>query len=463
MRFVVLSALLVSSIATAEPLTLTQLIARARANDHRVKEAEAQLRFYRSKYDEARWVWFPKLDSYFLVAGPTPEAHNNALGGPPTTAASYMYDWNFGQPGVQMRAGAEGVLPIYTFGKLTALQEAGRKGVEAGEALRTTAQDEAEYQVAQAYFGYCLAANGLDILSETQKRLDDAKATLERLRKEGSAQVSQLDVYKVDFYRSQLEAQLASAQSSAGYALAAIRLVIAAPPDEHLEIAVERLEERHGALLPIDAYVALATANRPELKAIEAGVEARKQEVVLRQAMYLPDFGIAGFFHWAWTTNTTRQLSPFAYDPYNDLTAGLGLVMRYSFDFPQKGIALEQARAELQKMEHQRDLIVAGVRLQIEKAWFETNAALVRSNKQSVAEKNARRWATAAFTAFDLGTGDTRELVDSFTALAQGGAMRAQAFYDVQIGLRTLSRSVGQQVTLEPEVVAAPPAVLAPK
>jgi hypothetical protein len=41
--------------------------------------------------------------------------------------------------------------------------------------------------------------------------------------------------------------------------------------------------------------------------------------------------------------------------------------------------------------------------------------------------------------------------------------MRAQAFYDVQIGLRTLSRSVGQQVTLEPEVVAAPPAVLAPK
>ncbi len=461
MRFVVLIALLVSSLAAAEPLSLTQLIARARANDHRVKEADAQLRFYRSKYDEARWVWFPKLDSYFLVAGPTPEAHNNALGGPPTTAATYMYDWNFGQPGVTLRASAEGVLPIYTFGKLTALQEAGRKGVEAGEALRQSAQDEAEYQVAQAYFGYCLAASGLDILTETQKRLDDARATLERLRSEGSAQVSQLDVYKIDFYRAQLDAQIASAQSGAGYALAAIRLVIAAPPEEHLEIALERLEERHGALLPIDAYVALATANRPELKAIEAGVEARKQEVVLRQAMYLPDFGIAGFFHWAWTTNTTRQLSPFAYDPYNDLTAGLGLVMRYSFDFPQKGIALEQARAELQKLEHERDLVIAGVRLQIEKAWFETNAALIRSNKQSVAEKNARRWATAAFGAFDLGTGDTRELVDSFTALAQGGALRAQAFYDVQIGLRTLSRSVGQPVSLEPEVVTAPP-TLAP-
>ncbi|MBL8941426.1 MAG: hypothetical protein JNM69_43170, partial [Archangium sp.] len=65
------------------------------------------------------------------------------------------------------------------------------------------------------------------------------------------------------------------------------------------------------------------------------------------------------------------------------------------------------------------------------------------------AEKSARRWATAAFAAFDLGTGDTRDLVESFTALASASASRAQALHDVQVGLKTLSRSVGQPVLLQ--------------
>ncbi len=461
MRLAVLSIALVGSLGRAEPQTLPQLIARARANDHRVKEAEAQLRYYRSKYDEARWAWFPRIDSYLLLAGPTPEAHNDGLGGPPTTHATLMYDLDFGQPGVQLRAGADAVLPIYTFGKLTALEEAGKKGVEAGEALRTSAQDEAEYQLAQAYLGYCLAASSREVLVDTGKRLDDARVILERLRKDGSEQVTQMDVFKVDYYRAQLEAQLAAADAGSNFALSAIRLLVDAKPNEKLEVVVERLEAKDGALLPIEAYVAIATDHRPELKAIAAGIAAREQEVIIRERMYYPDFGIAGFFRWAWTSNTTRQLSPFASDPFNDLSAGLGLVMRYQWDFPQKAIALEQARAELQKLGHQRDLLVGGVRLQIEKAWYDTSAALIRSTKQNVAEKNARRWATAAFTAFDVGTGDTRELVDSFTALATSGALRAQAFYDVQVGLRTLARSVGEPVSLQaPAEPAAPPSLL---
>ncbi len=462
-RLLLAILLLCAGAAQAAPLTLAQLIERARARDPRVKEARAQLRWFKAKYDEARWAWFPRLETWALVGGPTPEARNDGMGGPPSTPATRLYDLDFGEPGAMFRAGAEAVLPVYTFGKLDALEQMGAKGVEVGLALEARAEDEAELQVSQAYWGYCLAQAGKDVIADTLERLEDARVTLERLRKQESEQVTQMDVYKLEFYRKQAEVQLAAAEAGSHYALSAIRLLIGEPPDAPLELALEPLPEPQGTLPAVDALAEAARRHRPELKAVEAGVAARGQEVLLRERMYYPDFGVAGFVRWAWTTNTTRQLTPFAYDPYNELSAGVGLVMRYTWDFPQKSVQLEQARAELEKLERQRELLGAAARLEIDKAWADTTAALSRAEKQTAAEKSARRWATAAFTAFDVGTGDTRELVDSFTALALSSAARVQAYHDVQVGLRALSRAVGAPVNLLSKPAPPPPAGATPR
>lgn len=469
MRPFVLSVILAGSIAEAgHPLTLPDLIERARKNDFRVKESQAQLDWFRAKYEEARWAWFPRVESYVAVAGPTPEARNDALGGPPSTKASLMYDLDFGRVGVQFRAGAEALLPIYTFGKLDALERAGAKGVEAGEALASRAADEAEQQVSQAYWGLTLARAGFTVIDDTLKRLDESKVTLERLRAQDSAQVTQMDVYKLDFYRQQAEVQKAAAKQGEVFALSAIRVLIAAGPDEVLEIETAPLPEPRGELEAPSSMLEQALVHRPELRAIEAGVAAREQEVLIRERMYYPDFGIAGFARWVWTTSATRQRSPFAYDPYNDLGAGIALVSRYTWDFPQKSALLAQARAELDKMKAQRDLLRAAVRLEIEKAHSETIAAVQRVERQTIAEKAARRWATAAFAAFDLGTGDTRDLVEAFTALASSSAQRAQALHDVQVGLKNLSRATGQPVLLQvpldrPQPLGPPSPALTPR
>ncbi len=435
--------------AKATPLTLPQLVERARRADHRVKESTAQLQWYRAKYDEARWAWFPRFDSYAAVAGPTPEARNDGLGGPPTTKASLLYDSDFGQPGVQLRAGVEALLPIYTFGKLAALEAAGAKGVEAGEALVQRAADEAELQVTQAYWGLTLARAGAIVLDDTVKRLDEARATFARLVALESEQVSQMDGYKLDFYRAQADAQKIAATQGEAWALAAIRVLIAAPAEEVIEVATQALPERPGTLEPLEGLLAQALTHRPELRAVEAGLVAREKEVFIRERFYYPDFGIYGFARWVWTTSATRQRSPFAYDPWNELSAGLGLVTRYSWDFPIKGAQLDAARAELARMQAQRDLLRAAVRLEVEKAQSETQAAIGRAALQGAAEKSARRWATAAFTAFDLGTGEVRDLIEGFSALATASSQHGQCLYDVQVGLAALTRAVGQPVQLQ--------------
>lgn len=445
---IVAAVLSLGAFSRAEPgpVTLEQLIQKARENDLRVAEAEAELRNLRAKYDEARWAWFPKFETHLLVAGPTPEARNDGLGGPPTTEASLQYDLNFGQVGAMFRAESHAFLPLYTFGKLSALADAGRQGVAIGEGLRERARNEAAFQVAQAYFGYQLARQGRGALQETLGRLDEATQTLQRLMEHESPQVTRMDLYKLEFFRRQVEARLSQAEQGLTFALAAIRLISGAPPGQPLAIAEQDLPEPKVSLKPLEAYLTLAEAHRPELRSIDAGIAAREREVFIRERMFYPDLGLAGFARWMWTTSATRQRSPFAYDPYNDLGSGLALVGRMTFDIPIKQAQLDQSRAELEKLTVQRELLKGGIRLELEKVHGELKDALERARAQWDAERSARRWATAAAASFDLGTTDTRELVDSFTALAAASGERLRAWHDVQVGIRALSKASGAPV-----------------
>lgn len=459
MRSVLLTLCLCAEATNAAPLSLTELISRARENDLRVKESEAQLHVLQAKYKQARWAWFPKIDSYFAMGGPTPEARNDGLGGPPTTPATIMYDTNFGTPGVSFRAEATTVLPIYTFGKLDALEEAGKHGVKVGEALRERARDESELQLVQAYWGLQLARGGRKALDETMGQLDDAIKTLEKLRAQQSEQVTQMDVYKLAFYAEQAKARRGAADSGEGLANAAIALIVALPK---VEVEAVELPEPKGEPPALPALLEQASLRRPEMRAMQAGLSAREKEVLIRERMFFPDFGLLGFARWMYTTSSTRQLSPFAYDPYNDASAGVALVMRYTWDLPQKSAQLDEARAELEKLQRQKELLEAGIALEIQKAHGELADALLRAKAQTDAERNARRWATAAYAAFDLGTSDTRELTDAFTALALSTSEKLKAWHDVQLSLAALKKAAGTPVSLLEAAEPRPSPALTP-
>jgi outer membrane protein, multidrug efflux system len=426
------------------PITLPELVERARTQDARVAEASAELRKFQALYAQAKWAWFPKFEITLGAGGPIPEARNNGLGGPPTTKASLEGDWDFGKVGVTVFSTGNAVLPLYTFGKLTALEKAGAQGPIVGVALRERVQAEAGFQAAQAYYGYQLARAGLKQLEDVAKRLKDAGDRIDALLKDDSDQVSKMDTYKLGYFRELVESQRANAIQGEQFARTAIRLLANVPPDEELEVVEEELPLQDEVRVPaLDVVLKKAFDRRPELRAVAAGIVAREQEVIIRERSYYPDLGLAGFYDVRWTSSATRQLSPFAFDPYNDRTAGVGLVVRGTFDIPIKDAQLEQARAELDKLHAQELTLRAGIQLEVTQVQSQLAAAYSRAKSLTEAERNAKRWATAAFTAFDLGTGDTRELVDAFTALAQASAERGKSWHDVRVGLASLARVTG--------------------
>jgi outer membrane protein, multidrug efflux system len=427
------------------PLTLEELVARARRSDARVEEAEAELRRLQALQRQAHWAWFPKFETVVGFGGPLPEARNDGLGGPPTTEATLQGDLNFGQLGYTVRAEVNALLPLYTFGKLTALAKAGDQGPVIGTALRERARAEAGFQAAQAFYGYQLANAGIVQFEETAKRLEDAGMRIQELISEESQQVSRMDLYKVNFFKQVLEARRSEALQGRALALEAIRLLSGAQPGDPVEIVSVDLpmEEEEFSPPTLESAIALAEQRRPEVTAIQAGITAREQEVLIRERAYYPDFGLVGFARFAYTSNATPQRTPFAFDPYNDRAAGIGFAARGTFDIPMKNAQLDQARAELDKLKAQQRLLQAGIRLEVSQVHGALTAALAKAQAMTEAEKNARRWATAAYAAFDLGTGDTRELVDAFTAFAQASADRARSWHDVRVGIAALNRVTG--------------------
>ncbi len=430
--------------AANAPLTLPVAVQRARDNDLRVQEAEAELQRLQALYREASWAWFPKFESFVAIGGPTPEARNNGLGGPPLTDATLMYDLNFGEPGVMFRTEMSAFMPLVTFGKLTAVKTAAKRGVEVGENLRERARNEAGFQAAQAYFGYQLARQGEAALEDTLERLIEAEKLILELLEQESSQVTKMDTYKVQYFRQQIESRRGQVRAGRELARQALKLLVGADPKLPLEIAEQDLEMPEFPLRELEQYQQAAAGQRPELSAIRAGIAAREQEVLIRQRLFFPDFGLAGFFRWMWTSSATRQKSPFAYDPYNDLSGGVALVGRATFDFPTKDAQLEQSRAELRKLETQRAQLEAAISLEVQKAWGDVQDALTRARAFTDAERNARRWATAAYASFELGTSDTRELIDAFTALALASTDKMKAWHDAQVGLAELARVTGR-------------------
>src|SRR5438309_5114221 len=108
------------ALLAANGLTLRELQERARNNDPRARQAAAQLEGAQGKRDEAQWAWFPNFETLAYIAGPTPERRLPASGDL-STATQGPLDRKLGVTGhVEVQA----ILPVWTFGKLTAGKDA---------------------------------------------------------------------------------------------------------------------------------------------------------------------------------------------------------------------------------------------------------------------------------------------------------------------------------------------------
>jgi outer membrane protein TolC len=238
-------------------------------------------------------------------------------------------------------------------------RRAARAGARAGRLAEARTGQVVAFEVIRAYFGARLAADRVTVLEESLAAARQTLAQVEKLRREGVVTV--VDEQLARSRTSELESALAASRASA---LAAGDLLL------HL------LGRHPGPVVELTDSLALVeqslpdSAERADLAALRAGVEAQQANVLRARSQWLPAVGAFGKLGWHdddfglasgprhWTAGVVVRWSPFRG------LSDVGLLQRAQADREAARTQLEaaerRARAEVRAAMAERDAARAG-------------------------------------------------------------------------------------------------------
>ena len=231
--------------------------------------------------------------------------------------------------GLAWQFGVSGVVPLWTFGKITNLWDAAEAQVKVGEGEVQKERNELRLAVRRAFYGVLLSRDALLLVHEALDRVNKYTNGLEDKVAAGDA--DEIQLLKLKIQREDLLARESEARKQESIALSGLKFLTGLAngvnvPDRPLK----RLEHHLG---PLARYLSAARINRPEINMARAGVLAREAQVRGERAKFFPDLGLALNASVINAPLVTDQRNPFVRDVGHQQSFGAALALRYKLDF----------------------------------------------------------------------------------------------------------------------------------
>jgi outer membrane protein TolC len=346
---------------------------------------------------------------------------------------------------------------LYTFGKIDSLREAAAHGIAASQAQVNERATKVALLVYEAYYGYLLAVSlenlGLEIGDQLSSTLDKTRRQLEA----GAPGVDNIDALKLQTFQGELEKQLNDVREGKGLALTGLRTLLFLDPAEPIELTDKVLEPRVLETGSLEQYLTDARQMRPEFTQAREGVKAYEKLVDATKADYYPVifFGIFGSV--ADATNRDRIRNPFVYDRLNDSAVAPVMGVQWKFNLGITAGKVEEAEAELGKIQQKQALADQGIPFQVRQAYLEVQQHQANIEATRKGFRSGRQWLVTAVSNFDLGVGPGKDVADAAVAYAKLRAGYFQAVYNYNLGLAKLDHVAGRDVAIVQPLLPLPP------
>lgn len=335
-----------------------------------------------------------------------------------------------------MRLDINGTVPLYTFGKIEAANEAARANVRVNEWDVEKQRLSVRHDVRRAYYGVLFARDVRYVGKEILERLDEHIDRIAKKLDDGDESASEIDKLRLDVYREDIRARMSEPVKGETMAMAALRFFTGRPGE--LEFPDVPLKKPDYELLPVASWLEAARLYRPDLRMAQAGLDARARMLDLARARLMPDIGLSLSSSYAFSPAADRQRNPWVSDPFNHFFYGFALGFRWNLDFLPQVARVAQARAQLEELESNLRLALGGVAVEVEHAHAIAVDAKMRLEAHERAERRAKQWVSKVQTSVDLGTEDERLLAEPIRAYATSRINRLQATYDYVAALSNL-------------------------
>ena len=426
---------LVPQVAAGEPRTLGEAVEKATTSHPLVQAAREGLAEFEGKLTAANLSWLPKISLTGHFAATPRKWGNPEKGGT---------DYEFDQWRPYVRTELSGVLPLYTFGKLSNLKEMARHGIDIGGAQVQVARSSVELMVVEAYLGLQLSTRMADILTEGEKYLKRARRYLEKLRDEDDEEYDDVDMLRLKVYESEVSGRRLDAERLERLSLQGLELLTGFASDSFLPAPKMKIFPLE--LDTLDSYFLLAYESRGELKALGALRLAQQARVSLEKSRFFPDLFLGGFYTYARAWAVEEQASPFAYDPYNSWFGGAGLGLKLSLDIGSRIGGLDEQRATGRKLGAQTQAYRQKVTMDVASAYAEVQDLQKKIGLARTAHKAARGWLIAKMDLYESGFAEMRDLADALSAFFTRRLEHDQAVMAYNLGVARLAAACGVSV-----------------
>ncbi|MFO0548066.1 MAG: TolC family protein [Polyangiaceae bacterium] len=411
--------------------SLAQALELADRNHPNILAAKARLLYVRAQLDEAHSAPF----SMFKISGGVgvyPEIAGTAAFSPDndvSLSSGVALAW---------RVDLEGVLPLWTFGKIGYLWDAAEANVKVHEADIEKERDLVRLEVRRAYYGLLLARDGKLLLRDVRKQLDSADNALKA--KVDAGEGDPVDLYKLETFAAELDIKEAEADKYVDVTLAGLRFYTGA---SDFDVPDVPLAPPSHELLPVERYLEAAEKYRPELAQVRYGIDARTAQVKLAEAGFYPNIGIGFTVGIGVAPEIDDQINPFANDPANYFRYGAALVFQWNLDFVPQLARLNQAKAQLAEMRATQQLADSGVEAEVRTAYAEVVDWRRRREAYLKATSKAKKWLIVVQQGIDVGTTEDKELLEPAKAYALGRFNGMNATMEYDLALAKLARATG--------------------
>lgn len=441
------------SVVTAQPaprvVSLEEAVALAVQNSPQIKEEQFGVLKRQSQRAQANAARFTQFE-ITVVGGPSPRARGNQLASPDSKNDPDITG-AFGLATFSL------VQPLYTFGKIDSLREAAAHGIAVSQAQVQQKATEVALLVHEAYYGHLLALALENLALEIADQLTSTLTKVQRQLNAGAPGVDNVDLLKLQTFQGELEKQLNDIRQGKELALAGLRTLLGLAPATPLKLADSALEPRVRETQAVEQYINDARQLRPEFIQASEGVKALEKLVDAAKADYYPVLFFGVFGSLAEATNRDQVRNPFINDRLKDDVVAPVLGVQWKFNLGLTAGKVDEAAAELGKVQQKQALAEQGVPFQVQKAYLELQQHQGNIEATRKGYRSGRQWLVAAASNFDLGVGPGKDVADAAVAYAKLRAEYLQSVYNYNLGLTKLDHAAGRDVAVVKPLLPPPP------
>lgn len=443
--FLVTGLYLLLGVAQAETvvLDLPQAIERAMQSDPRITEKEKLTDAARALLQEAEGAkdWIFDVNTFVGLA-PTVRGGITTDGSGNVVIPSNATDVKGVSPWYRLELAV--IKPLHTFGKVENYSRAAKGNIQIKEGDVALQRSVIAMQVTRAYNGYLAARDTRLLLEDTLQKLGVALELVEKWLANGAGEAKQSDLYALQTGAALLRRFIAEASGIEKIAFAGLRLLTGVTNQDQLELADKRLTP---VLMPEDELAELqsrALTERPEIRQLKAGLEARRAWMQAKRSEYYPNVyaGVVGGASYVPGREDLSSVTPF--DPFDFAGATPVLGVKWDWASGRQPAQVTKAQAELESTLALKSFAQKGIPFEVEEQYQNVHAHREMVDSMYDASRSSRRWFISVYADFEAGVEEPEKIINAMVSYIQSYSEYIRKVNDYNVHVARLRVVTGE-------------------